>query len=67
MARHKDVVWHLPNENPPSLAYATLAVLMDIRDELKVLNAKASCYRLPRALDDLHSLGVAARRRKARK
>lgn len=47
-----------------TFAGATLAVLMDIRDELQALNRKAGCHRIPRALDALHELGIEARRRK---
>jgi hypothetical protein len=45
----------------------TVAVLMDIRDELQALRRLADCYRIPRALDALYGMGVAARRRKKRK
>jgi hypothetical protein len=52
--RHKDATWSLP-ENP-SLDYAKLAVLMDIRDELKALNHVLHCVNflaIPRKLDDI--------------
>jgi len=41
MARKKDMNWNLPDES--SWDVAKLAVLMDIRDELKALNAILSC------------------------
>lgn len=56
MARHKDTEWTLPNENPPSLGYANLAVLMDIRDELKALNSKLDCFRVRRMLDTVQRI-----------
>lgn len=56
MPRHKDIEWNLPNENPPSLGYANLAVLMDIRDELKALNNKLNCFRVRRMLDTVQRI-----------
>ncbi len=43
---------------------ATLATLMDIRDELQAIHRLANCYRIPRALDSLIELGAEARRKK---
>lgn len=69
MARHKDVNWNMPEStksaggNHHSWDSIKASPLMDIRDELKALNARLACHRVPRALDDLHSLGVIARRR----
>lgn len=50
MARHKDANWNL---SEPALTWeqAQIAVLMDIRDELKSINRLLNCYRIPRALD----------------
>lgn len=71
--RHKDANWTIPESADGTTPYegAQLAVLMDIRDELKKNNrhlativSRTGCYRIPRALDALHSMGVAARRRK---
>ena len=42
MARHKDANW-LIAETTPGIDGASLAVLMDIRDELKRLNATFEC------------------------
>lgn len=47
-----------------SVDQAQLAVLMDIRDELQAINEKLNCYRLPRALDALHEVGIDIRRKK---
>ena len=41
MARHKDSNWNL--DTPPGLTGAGVAVLMDIRDELKALNRVMQC------------------------
>ncbi len=63
--RHKDGNWRIEE-----LTWETVsvAVLMDIRDELKQINQSLGCYRVPRALDDLNSLGKwACRRPKRRK
>jgi len=42
VARHKDTVWTLA-DRMPGWDGAQLAVLMDIRDELKVLNRIIGC------------------------
>ena len=61
MARHKDVNWSLPDGTPNKVGGAThswdsinAALLMDIRDELKELNAVLHCWRfqgIPNTLD----------------
>ncbi len=57
MPRHKDTEWALPEHgNGKFIGYdgAQLAVMMDIRDELKKLNRVFECYnfvRIPRILD----------------
>jgi len=50
MARHKDTAWNLPDGTPTGRgnrehSYPSIhaALLMDIRDELKRLNAAISC------------------------
>lgn len=51
--RFKDRDWNLGTDDPPTLGYATLAVMMDIRDELKSLNNLLQCPNfigIPRAL-----------------
>lgn len=62
MARHKDANWNIAEQ--PDTANAQLTVLMDIRDELKQINRQLGCYRIPRALDAMHELGVKLRREK---
>lgn len=64
--RKKNANWNLNVDSAGrvSNADAQLAVLMDIRDELQALNRLANCYRIPRALDAMHELGVEARRKK---
>lgn len=53
--RFKDVEWNLANENGNVGTWerAAIAVLMDIRDELKRINARLDCsstLRIPRYL-----------------
>ena len=53
MARHKDSSWSLP-EQVVNWEQAGVAVLMDIRDELKTLNRLLHCQNfiaIPRKLD----------------
>ena len=50
MARYKDAKWNLP-DNHVGYDHATLAVLMDIRDELKAIRSILNCPRIPAALD----------------
>jgi hypothetical protein len=45
MARHKNENWSL-NDRINSCDEASIAILMDIRDELQALNAKLSCFRV---------------------
>ncbi len=74
MARYKDERWTLPDGTPAASGGKThswdsihTALLMDIRDELQAIRRLAECHRIPRALDALHSMGVAARRRRKRR
>jgi hypothetical protein len=64
--RHKNANWTIPSSANGTTPYegAQLAVLMDIRDELQQINRSLGCYRIPRALDAMHELGVDLRRRK---
>lgn len=64
--RRRDVNWMIGDgvSTTVPIGGAQLAVLMDIRDELQVIRALAQCYRIPRALDAMHELGIEARRRK---
>ncbi len=43
MARYKDVNWTLPEGQIGTWQQVEVAVLMDIRDELKTLNALLRC------------------------
>jgi len=43
MARHKNIDWVLSLTSPASLGTVRAALLMDIRDELKQLNAVFAC------------------------
>jgi hypothetical protein len=53
MPRHKDAQWDLPNS---SVECCQLAVLMDIRDELKELNNKLACFRVRRMLNTVQRI-----------
>lgn len=56
MARKKDISWNCGEDGSTSLDQAQLAVLMDIRDELKDLNRLLRCenfLRIPRELRDI--------------
>lgn len=46
MARHKDANWNCGGDGGQTVTYeqARLAVLMDIRDELKALNRVMQCH-----------------------
>lgn len=67
--RHKDGQWTIPDnaDGTVSMEGAQLAVLMDIRDELRTIRVLAGCHRVPRALNDLNDLGKWARRRKPKR
>lgn len=57
--KHAHVDWKLPEgQNGALLDWqkVELAVLMDIRDELKQLNATLGCYRVARMSDDIHRI-----------
>lgn len=63
--RKKNRNWYAADDNGESTTQqATLATLMDIRDELQTLVSLARCYRIPRALDAMIELGAEARRKK---
>jgi hypothetical protein len=51
MARHKDANWNL--HDPPTIEGAAVAVLMDIRDELKELNRLLRCPNFQRIPHEL--------------
>lgn len=56
MARHKDTNWSLPEPTVGTWEQAGVAVLMDIRDELKALNAKLDCHRVQRMLTTIERI-----------
>lgn len=64
--RHRDGNWIIKPNSDGHLHWdgVQVAVLMDIRDELKAINRKLDCYRVPLALDALIELGVKLRREK---
>jgi hypothetical protein len=66
MARHKSVDWKLP-DGIQDWEQVSVAVLMDVRDEIAAVRRLLECYRVSRALDDLHSLGIFVRRRRKRR
>lgn len=56
--RHKDSTWDVSDVNGKAVSWATVqvAVLMDIRDELKKLNGLLHCpnfQAIPRKLDEI--------------
>lgn len=72
--RRKNVNWNVADENgqtyPNLRDGCSLAVLMDIRDELQALNSKIDCYRVRDALDAIARMnrdGVKIRRPRKRK
>jgi hypothetical protein len=57
--RHKNVDWNLPESETGALKtwdMVHIAVLMDIRDELKQLNTTLGCYRVQRMCDDVNRI-----------
>ena len=67
MARRKDVDWFLPDVGTGiSLDHAKLAVLMDLRDELKRLNGLLHCSNfidIPRVLSQIRKNTTKSRRK----
>ena len=56
MGRHKNANWNLPEPKVETWEQASLAVLMDIRDELQSMNAILHCHnfmRIPQTLDEI--------------
>lgn len=62
MARKKDVNWNLPEQ--VSWEGSTLAVLMDLRDELKRLNGVLSCPNFVGIPSTLRKIAAQTARRK---
>jgi hypothetical protein len=68
VARHKDADWNLP-ERLATYDQVEVAVLMDIRDELKRLNRTLSCpnfQRIPYKLDAIAGNTRKPKRRKTK-
>ena len=59
--RHKNANWNVGER--PSLEYATLAVLMDVRDELQALNRVFTCWRFQSIPDTLKQIDKRLARR----
>jgi hypothetical protein len=60
--RHRNQDWQLPEKMTWELV--AVALLLDIRGELRTIRSLAQCYRVPRALDALIEQGAEARRKK---
>jgi hypothetical protein len=58
MARRKDVDWNLPETNggPVSWEAINAALLMDLRDELKLIRGLLGCYRIQRMFNTLERI-----------
>jgi hypothetical protein len=59
MARHKDANVDLPEisaQGTRSWESINTSLLMDIRDELKALNATLGCYRVGRMTEDIRRI-----------
>ena len=68
MARHKNQDWNIAAENY-GYQGATLATLMDIRDELKRINQRLDCHEtlaIPRILHRISHNTAKPRKRKPR-
>lgn len=65
MARHKDSNWTLPESNM-TYESAQLAVLMDLRDELKHLNSLLHCPNFTAIPGTLYEIRTAVQRKKRR-
>ena len=62
--RHKDRDW---SDAPNTMEYGTIRVLMDIRDELKRINARLDCHetlKIPRYLRRIASNTTKKRKKK---
>jgi hypothetical protein len=66
MARHKDTVWALPEGESVTCESAQLAVLMDIRDELKALRAIFQCPNFLQVPWTLKNIETNTKRKKKR-
>lgn len=66
MARHKDIDWNLP-QKLETWDQLHAALLMDIRDELKELNALLHCPHFTRIPQELRAIRLNTTRRRKRK
>lgn len=67
MARRKDVDWNLPEGSEFYWSHVQIAVLMDIRDELKRLNSLLHCHNftgIPHVLRGIRAKLPTRKRRK---
>lgn len=67
MARNKDLQWNCGDAGNVTIEQAHLAVLMDIRDELKRLNGTIHCHNflaIPRKLDEIRRNTAKPRKKK---
>ena len=53
--KHRNLNWHLPDK-VENWEQVKIALLMDIREELKNLNMKLACWRVDRMLDDVNRI-----------
>jgi len=67
MARHKDINWNLPEGRLNTWELVFCALLMDIRDELKSLNAVFGCVNFLRIQHDLNAIRLNTQRKRKRK
>lgn len=73
MARYKDREWNLPDPKENGIwtwQHIEIAVAMDIRDELKKLNALLSCHNfvaIPHTLKGIRAKLPTKRRKKRKK
>lgn len=71
--RHKNGNWNLPTSDSGAIQswdYVSIAVLMDIRDELQTLNRLLGCHnfvRIPTVLDSIATNTKKRTRKKAEK
>jgi hypothetical protein len=67
MSRHKDADWRLPtlpNGRIEKWEYVPIAVLMDIRDDLKKLNALLHCHNFVGIPQTLRTIAKQTKKRK---
>lgn len=65
--RHKDTLWDCGGPVVETVHHANLAVLMDIRDELKTLNRLFGCHRFVAIPSQLEAIEKNTSKRKYRR